>query len=670
MMSLSWYVRRLSRMSIPEVATRSRAHALKLLWRVRPPYNGHGNGGALLQPGTPAPLPPGIHAKVAPDARGRVLACAERLMEGHWQTFALERRDVGDDPDWFADPRTGHRAPADRHAFTIDHRSEADVGNIKYVWELSRHHHLTLLATAYVLTGDERFAHRIAAQLESWWRSNPFLSGVHWTSGIEVGMRLIAWTWVRRLLDGWPEAPDLFEHNPAFVSQLRAHQEYLVALPSHHSSANNHLIAEAAGLFVSACAFSGLPNGERWRERAAAVLRHELDRQTFACGVNRELATDYHGYVLELGLVAALEGEASGHPLGEATWERLRRMTDAVAALVDVEQDAPRQGDSDEATGLLLDAPGNNRWRSLLDTGDRLFGRCAWWPTTGADPVDVRTTLWTALAPARPPVTSRARARPTERPSHFAEAGIVILRDLEPRADEIWCRCDHGPHGLPPLAAHAHADALSIELRCGGVEIFADPGTFCYHGDRAWRRYFRSTIAHNTLELAGRNQSVDAGPFLWGRTATATLRDAVGLQAGARARWMAEHDGYASLSPPAIHRREVELDRERRTLTLVDTVLCEEEHDARLVFHLGDAVACTLDGAVATLDWRSPDGEPKRADLHLPPELEWRFARGETEPPLGWYSPAFDRKRATTVLVGSGRTGLHRQLKSCWQLRA
>ena len=62
------------------------------------------------------------------------------------------------------------------------------------------------------------------------------------------------------------------------------------------------------------------------------------------------------------------------------------------------------------------------------------------------------------------------------------------------------------------IAAHAHADALSIELRCGGVEVLVDPGTYTYQGEPEWRTYFRSTIGHNCLELGGEDQSVAGGP--------------------------------------------------------------------------------------------------------------------------------------------------------------
>ena len=172
-------------------------------------------------------------------------------------------------------------------------------------------------------------------------------------------------------------------------------------------------------------------------------------------------------------------------------------MTDALAAIVDVRGQPPRQGDGDHGRGLLLDHPDADPCASLLATGAAIFGAREWWPDRAAP--DLRTLLWRRLAGGAMPGGSR----PTTLRHHFADAGMVLLRDRAHGEDEIWCRCDHGPHGFLSIAAHAHADALSIELRCGGVEVLVDPGTYTYQGEAAWRSYFRSTIAHNCLELAG-----------------------------------------------------------------------------------------------------------------------------------------------------------------------
>jgi hypothetical protein len=662
-MNLRWYVRRLYRMSPAEVAMRLRDETVKRRWRrrwVRDP---------VLDPlAVPAqagrfetPLPGSAGQDVARGPWSRLETAAEGLLAGRWQVFGSLRDDLAPAPDWFRDPRTGVRAPSRVYCFDIDHRDEAKVGNAKFVWELSRHQQLTVLAAAYRLSGDERYAAAAGQQLRSWWAENPFLSGIHWTSGIELGVRLISWVWTRRLLDGWEGASGLFEGNPSFLQQLHHHQEYLANLPSRGSSANNHLIAEAAGQFVASCAFPCFPETAGWRERAADVLRREAGRQTFASGLNRELATEYHGFVLELCLAAALEGEAAGHPLGGAVWAPIQRMTDALAAVVDCRLRPPRQGDGDDGHGLLVDAPRYDRWASLLATGAVLFGRRSWWPAVPND--DVRTPLWTALAQA-PPLDA---ARPERRPSLFADAGMALLRDEWTGPDELWCRVDHGPHGYLSIAAHAHADALSIELRVGGVDLLADPGAYCYHGEQRWRAYFRSTLGHNTLEVGGVDQSVAEGPFLWTRHARSELEHVAGLDGGPVAEWRAAHRGYERLRPPVVHRRAVHLQRQNRLLLIDDVLESNGEHACRLVFHLGPEISCVLEGHRALLSWATGEGR-RTAGLILPASLAWSCLQGDPDAPAGWYSPGFGVRVPAPTLVGAGRLGGGQHLVTTLQL--
>ena len=189
---------------------------------------------------------------------------------------------------------------------------------------------------------------------------------------------------------------------------------------------------------------------------------------------------------------------------------------------------------------------------------------------------------------------------------------MVLLRHQARAGDEIWCRCDHGPHGYLSIAAHAHADALSIELRCGGVEVLVDPGTYTYQGEAEWRAYFRSTIAHNCLELAGQNQSVAGGPFMWLSAAAASEVETSGLDGGPKAVWRARHDGYRRLSPAALHERTVTLHRDTRRLVVEDAVESAGRHDCRLAFHIGPEVDCFLDGSMAQLSWRTGAGAMAR----------------------------------------------------------
>ena len=203
-------------------------------------------------------------------------------------------------------------------------------------------------------------------------------------------------------------------------------------------------------------------------------------------------------------------------------------------------------------------------------------------------------------------------------------AGTTLLRTNG--NNEIWCRCAGGrPQGCLSLAAHAHADALSVEVRYAGVDILADPGIFCYPGEGGLFRRVRS--AH-TREI----EVLDDGDI---------------------ARWTAEHDGYAFLDPSAVHRRSVLLDRASRSIDIIDQIE-GSNHDIHLAFHLGPDVQAELEKSCAVLGWptASPSGA---ARLELPPGLRWSLHRGEIDPILGWYSPGLRQRVCAGTLLGCGR---------------
>lgn len=625
--------------------------------QVRPGEVGPPPAGMAAQRSFSAAVPPSACDQVPAPAARAVIAAADRVLDGSWTALGVVRPDSAA-PDWFADPVTGCDAPAERLAFRINHRDENETGNIKQVWEMSRHHQVTVLATAWWLSGREHYAEVAAEQLRSWWRANPFLSGVHWTSGIEIGIRLLSWVWVRRLLDDWPKVTDLFENDEDALRQIAWHQEFLAAFPSRGSSANNHVIAEAAGLQAAACAFPWYAGTPTWREKSAALLERELAANTFESGLNREQATDYHRFVLELALVAAAEADVAGHPLSEQTWQCLARMADAGAAVLDVAGHPPRQGDGDEGRALVVDDPRTDPWAVALGSASAVLGTTpTWWP--GLDG-SVQSVLLAQLC--RP----RRLQRYEVRPDRFVDAGTVLLRSRPVDGPEIWCRCDSGPHGFLSIAAHAHADALSLEVRHDGVELLVDPGTYCYHGEPERRQWFRSTLAHNTVQLAGVDQSCSGGPFMWTSHArSSTLQCEQGdlpVQT-----WTGQHEGYRSLDTPAVHRRHVSLDSPGRTLTMTDIIATGGRPRLSMAWHLGPHVRVELDGARARLSWTC-DGRQREGLLLLPDRLEWSAHCGERNPVFGWYSPRFGQRIPATSLVGRGSAQPGTELVTLLQL--
>lgn len=89
----------------------------------------------------------------------------------------------------------------------------------------------------------------------------------------------------------------------------------------------------------------------------------------------------------------------------------------------------------------------------------------------------------------------------------FEETGYAVLRD-----GGVWLAFDCGPPAPPYLPPHAHADALSFQLWVGGTPRILDPGTSTYEPGPTRARE-RSTAAHSTVAVGGRDQFEVWGPF-------------------------------------------------------------------------------------------------------------------------------------------------------------
>ena len=56
-----------------------------------------------------------------------------------------------------------------------------------------------------------------------------------------------------------------------------------------------------------------------------------------------------------------------------------------------------------------------------------------------------------------------------------------------------------------------------------GPTCWPTPARTATTANPRWRSYFRSTLAHNTIEVGGQDQSTSGGPFLWTRHARSRL---------------------------------------------------------------------------------------------------------------------------------------------------
>lgn len=567
-----------------------------------------------------------------------LLAEAEQVLNGSFSLLGCQftLRDI----DWHYDPQLEVRAPVS-FGFDIDYRDTTVVGNVKNIWELNRHQHLTMLAAAYCVAKDDRYADTIASQLDYWLEANPTLRGVNWHSALELSIRLISWVWIERLLRGSGAHERLFGTSGAMWSSVYWHQWLIRHCLSRGSSSNNHLIGELAGLFVAATAWPYYDESPAWRQVARRSLEKEALRQTFESGLNKEQAFSYHLFVLELFIVAGIEAERAGNPLSPKLMDAIRRMIEVVPSLTDSGGNLPRFGDADDGLAIRLTTHKSSRVDFLYRVARRWLVASV--PVPRSDSGEFAADLlWYKSVDRRTTTFEYPRGSLS-----LDDAGLYVLATNRNTPAEFFCLADAGPVGFLSIAAHGHADALSFTLSVGGEPIIVDPGTYSYFLDVHWREYFRSTRAHNTITIDGESQSVSGGPFLWTRKAQATLIDWGVRPNGALL--VAEHSGYAHLAGRPIHRRSFELNGDQ--LDVVDTIEGGGQHDVewRLHFHPNCQVAL----ARGTCRVKRRGGW---VDVVLDRGLDWKLAEAAHD--AGWYSPKFNCKETSVTLIGTAHAAL------------
>ena len=652
---LRWQMARLRAMTPEEIRKRAQAQRLKARWK---------RGGPK-----PASLPtlPDVHrvAKqaffglplereslyVTVDAAEieAVLEEADALLAGRWGFFAFadSNAEASGSVDWQRDDRSGRTADPKVFGPDIDYRDAKRIGNVKYTWEKNRHQHTTLLALAWFLSGKDQYAQAALSTIEHWVQHNPAARGVNWTSGLEMSLRLISWAWVFHLLRGHADRARVFV-SAAFLESLYHHQCFLVDFESQGSSAGHRLIGEASGRYIAALTWPIFAESTEWQRESKAVLEREMDVQIFESGISREMSFAIDVFSTEALLLPAILGEQCGDDFSRAYLDRLGLKVKALAWLRDARGNLPRYGDGDEGMAVQLQARTEPRSDWIVNVGRRFLDV----PVAEAPRGSLVGAL--LLGPRAPGEPNPSAVRVPES-FGFRDAGVYSMAFMRGAPSEVLVLADAGPLGHPPTAGHA--DALSFTMSVGGQPVLIDPGTFAYHNQSRWRSHFRSTRAHNTLELDSVDQSVQQGALAWGAQANVTLdRWEPRSDGGAL---MAAHDGYARLPGKPIHRRELELRGKR--LTITDHLEGSGAHLIGIRLHLHPDCEATDEGHGR---WRAsfPGGQLR---LRFDSKLIVTAHRAEKNPePMGWYSPRFDVNVPSWTLFASRSSELPVVLKT------
>jgi hypothetical protein len=587
----------------------------------------------------PLPVWPGLADGVRSLAADRSLAEGWRahtgtVAQGGIRLLGTDWPPHAQTPDWHLDPVSGQHWPRDAYCFDSVHRFPSGGGDVKFVWELGRLQYLQPIAAHACVSRDERAAGLCTRHLLSWIETNPPYRGVHWASGIEQALRVVSMLVVTSLLG------DAFDEHEsrAVVRSLNQHGYWIDRFPSRHSSANNHLVAEAAALFFLGTLAPGLPGATRYREYGRRTLLEETQRQIHPDGVGAEQSPAYLALTLEWLLLSADLAARRGQPFPGEFWERMAAAAEFLKWITDGSGNQPRIGDDDESRVV-----GSGMVEPTM-MGSVLACTAAATARPELAPPNPRAHLRNALLPL-PVDTSEA---PTG-VRHFETGGYTVARAAASRELPAYLAVfDHGPVGHLSIAAHGHADSLALWLHVADEPVLVDAGTYLYHGSDGWREHYRSTVAHNTLALDGGGSSRSAGRFNWVRKAEARVLcfDAHGAE------WSieAEHDGFRD-AHGVFHRRRLATSGCGR-FELTDRLI--GGRGSQLV-EIGFLVSPALRVARGEVGFEVYDGDTRLLEIAHEGRLDGRVEEGGTSPRRGWYSPCYGVQRPAPRIAYYGR---------------
>jgi len=347
-----------------------------------------------------------------------------------------------------------------------------------------------------------------------WVAENPPGLGVGWEP-YPLSLRIV--NWIKWVLAETMIKPEL----PMVVLKSLAVQTRFLAKRMEFHLLGNHLFANFKALVFSGLFFQGA-EGDFWLAKGLAGIEIELNEQILPDGGHFERSPMYHALFLEdiLDIINLMR-------IYQSAW------SDRFGAMFQL---------LEEKAGQMLE------WLSCMTHPDRaivLFNDAS---LDVAPSIEQLTAYGEALSisspsPASVPLT------------HLQDTGYIRVQ-----VASYTAFLDTAPIGPDYLPGHGHADTLSFELSCEGHRFIVDSGTSCY-GTSVERVRQRSTSAHNTIEIDGKNSSE-----IWGRFRVAQRAYPQNLEVENTKGEIVvrcSHDGYRWLHGKPTHLREWRFSKHR-----------------------------------------------------------------------------------------------------------
>jgi uncharacterized heparinase superfamily protein len=513
----------------------------------------------------------------------QILSEAQDVIKNRFETLGSGKVRLGQKINWQQDFKSGKVWPMAK----LTAEEILDLGHpsdIKVPWELSRFHQVWWLGKAYWVTRNEQYAQKFGALIEDWIEQDPLGEGPNWTAAMEAAIR--ACNWIAGYYFFCESRSLSSQFWLRFLKSLYAHGRFIENNLEYSWRNGNHLLSDIVGLTFLGNFFHQTSFGKLWLRRGVASLQEAMEEQVYPDGVDYEKSTSYQRLVLELFYSATILCMKNNIRFTGRYMQQLERMVEFVQHYTRPDGSAPLIGDADDGRLFKFSMSENlNDHRHVLSVGAILFDRRDFRVAAGEFSQDA---LW-FFGGEGFEKHQRLQGEPLQLSSRaFPDGGFYTLR-----SSDAHIFVDAGDLGMMGRGGHGHNDTLSFELWAHGAPMIVDSGTYAYTSDAKARAEFRSTRAHNTVVVDGReiaefadlwrvkSDGTDPKVLEWN---TSDQRDVL----------VAEHHGYQRLASGVTHQRGFELNKQEFELAITDEFRGHGSHEIQSFLHFAPGVKLEL----------------------------------------------------------------------------
>ncbi|RYV02590.1 heparinase [Shewanella sp. OPT22] len=399
--------------------------------------------------------------------------------------------------DWSKSCLTNKRSLNDDKPWYEIEDFNAELGDIKGIWEASRFDWLFQYCQSYLL-GDHTALIELNRTLDNWNGANPPYLGPNWKCGQEASIRVMHIAMAAKLLN------QIKTSEPALLSFVKSHLKRIAPTISYAiAQDNNHGTSEAAALFIGGSWLDthNDSEGKKWMTLGRKWLENRAKRLIGKDGSFSQYSTNYHRVMLDsYSMVEIWRVDLGLAPFSDAFYLRMKAATNWLYQFTQsINGDVPNLGANDGARLLPLTNTDYRDFRPSVQLAAVLFHHAVAWEAEGDYDFSMK---WLGLTR---PLTSLD----IQESFHFEDAGYFGLRAA---SNAAFVLMTYPKFRFRP----SQCDALHIDFWFQGENLLRDGGTFSYNAGERFINYYGGVKSHNTVQFDDRDQMPRLSRFLLG----------------------------------------------------------------------------------------------------------------------------------------------------------